>query len=131
MQSENKPQNMKKFFVMLALWFLTIVCVIVGTQLYAKHQGEKYTKTAVPYIKQVIPEISNWNPEITSALMAPEVLETIPADPFVRAMTWFSKLGAFQGMEEPVFKKLYDEEETDEDVDVEVPVVDEEESEEE
>jgi hypothetical protein len=45
--------------------------------------------------------------------MAPEVLKTIPEDRFVRAMTWFSELGALQSMEEPVFKKVYVEEEID------------------
>ena len=104
---------MKKFFILLSLWLLTIICVIVGSNLYEQHQGEAYTETAVPYIKRVIPEVSKWNPAITRKLMAPEVLETIPEDRFVRAMTWFSDLGALQSMEEPVFKKVYAEEEID------------------
>ena len=113
MQNEKRTQNMKKFFMMLAFWFLTIICVIVGSKLYVQHQGDEYSVSAVPYIKQVIPEVSKWDPAITRGLMAAEVLETIPDDRFVRAMTWFSKLGALKSMEEPVFKKLHSEEETD------------------
>jgi hypothetical protein len=113
MQNEKKTQNMKKFFIMLAFWFVTIISVVVGSKLYIEHQGKELSVTAVPYIKQVIPEVSKWDPAITRGLMAAEVLETIPDDRFVRAMTWFSKLGDLKSMEEPVFKKLHSEEETE------------------
>jgi hypothetical protein len=113
MPKETKTLNPKKLFIMLALWLLTIICVIVGVNLYEQHQGEVYSETAVPYIKRIIPEVSKWDPEIIRKLMAAEVLETIPEDRFVRAMIWFSDLGALKSMEEPEFKKVFSEQETE------------------
>jgi hypothetical protein len=113
MQIEKKPRSLKKFFIMLAIWFLTIVSIYVGSRIYEDNQGNQYTDTAVPFTKQVVTEISKWDPEITKKLMSPEILATIPEDRFVRAMTWFSKLGALQEMEEPEFEKLYIGEKTE------------------
>ncbi len=119
MEDEVKPHNLKKFFIMMVVWLLTIVSIIVGIKLYEKQEGAAYSDKAQPYIEQVIADISKWDPDITRRLMAPEVLETIPEERFVRAMTLFSKLGELQSMEEPVFKKLY----LDEPIDIGIETV--------
>lgn len=113
MQNEIKKQSFKKFFIMLGLWLLTIICIIVGINIYEKQQGGPYKAVATPYIEQAIEKISQWDPEITRALMAPEILDTIPEERLVRAMTLFSRLGPLLSMEEPEFEKLYSEGEGD------------------
>ena len=104
---ERKPESKKSlrtFFILLALWFVTIVTVIIGSIVYDRYQASEYTETAVPYIKQIIPIVSKWEPADIRELMVPEVSAEISEDKFTRTMVWFSKLGALQSMEEPDFQ---------------------------
>ncbi|MGD9019126.1 MAG: hypothetical protein PVF84_02690 [Desulfuromonadales bacterium] len=104
---------MKKYFVLIALWVVSIAAAVGGLEIYKSYQGQEFDKTAVPYIRQVIPEISTWDPETVKALMAPEVAATIPDEKFIRAMRFFSKLGALQSIDEPEFSEAHVDRETD------------------
>lgn len=104
---------MKKYFVLIALWVVGIATIVGGLEVYKNYQGADFDKTAIPYIQKVIPEISQWDPEIARALMAPEISATIPEDKFIRAMSFFSKLGALQSFGEPEFDRAHVEQETD------------------
>lgn len=108
-----KRQSLKKFFILLALWFVTIVAVIVGSIIYNLYQASEYSDIAVPYIKKVVAEVSNWDNATTRALMVPEVSEAIPEDKFTQTMLWFSKLGELQSMEEPEFQEVHSGGKTD------------------
>jgi hypothetical protein len=101
-----KKQPLKKFFILMAIWFVTIMAVFAGSVLYDQYQSSEYDAIAGPYIRGIIPEISKWNPAITKALMAPEVSATIPDENFDQAMAWFSRLGALQSMEAPEFDQV-------------------------
>lgn len=95
---------------MLGLWFIVIICSIVGFNLYNAHQkseqGLQFEATALPFVKQVIPVISEWDPKKIRQLLAPEFLETNPEDRFNRAILFFSKLGPLQSAEEPRFNEV-------------------------
>lgn len=97
---------------MIVLWLLTIAAVFAGSVLYGQYQASQYDATAGPYIKKVIPMISEWNPETAKALLSPEVAATIPEENFTEAMAWFSRLGALQSMQEPKFDKVHQEQKT-------------------
>ena len=104
---------MKKYFVLIALWVVCIVAVIVGIEFYKSYQGTEFDKTAIPYIREVIPEISTWDPETVRALMAPEIAANIPEEKFTRAMRFFSKLGALQSIDEPEFSQVNVDQDTE------------------
>lgn len=96
-------QSLKKFFFLLGTWFVVIVAVIGGSFLYDRYKTSEFDDRAVPYIKEVIPEISQWNPTKTKALMASEVAADISEEKFSQAMDLFSRLGQLQSVEEPKF----------------------------
>lgn len=96
-------QSLKKFFFLLGTWFVVIVAVIGGSFLYDRYKTSEFDDRAVPYIKEVIPEISQWNPTKTKALMASEVAADISEEKFAQAMDLFSRLGRLQSVEEPKF----------------------------
>ncbi|TNF49366.1 MAG: hypothetical protein EP304_04485 [Deltaproteobacteria bacterium] len=96
-------QSLKKFFFLLGTWFVVIVAVIGGSFLYDRYKTSEFDDRAVPYIKEVIPEISQWNPTKTKALMASEVAADISEEKFAQAMDLFSRLGQLQSVEEPKF----------------------------
>lgn len=88
---------------MLGAWFVVIVAVIGGSFLYDRYKTSDFDDRAVPYIQEVIPVISQWNPTKTKALMAAEVAATISEEKFAQAMELFSRLGQLQNIHEPKF----------------------------
>jgi hypothetical protein len=80
--------------------------VIIGSIVYDRYQASEYTDTALPYIRQIIPIVSKWEPAAIRELMVPEVSADISEDKFAQTMVWFSKLGALQSMEEPEFQEV-------------------------
>ena len=104
---------MKKYFVLIALWVVSIAAAVGGLEIYRSYQGVEFDKTAIPYIREVIPKISKWNPETARALMNQEISATIPDEKFTRAMRYFSKLGTLQGIDKPEFQEAHVDQETD------------------
>lgn len=108
-----KKQPLKKFFMLLILWFVTIVCVIGGSLIYDRYKTSDYDALAAPYINKIIPELSKWDPTTTRALMAPEVLSSIPEANIAQAMTLFSRLGALQSIDQTKFDEVHEVQESD------------------
>jgi hypothetical protein len=106
MPPEKKQKALKQFFTLMVIWLVTIIAVFAGSMLYDQHKASKYEAIAEPYIKRIIPELSQWDPAITKALMSSKVAATIPDENFTQAATLFSRLGALQSMEEPKFDKV-------------------------
>lgn len=98
-----KKQSLKKFFFLLGTWFVLVLAIIVGSALYDRYKTSEHDGQAVPYIKRVVPELSQWDPAKTKALMAVEIAQTIPDAQFEQAMNLFSKLGSLQEIDDPQF----------------------------
>ncbi len=113
MPSEIKKHPLKKFFMLMAIWFVAIMSVFAGSVLYDQYQSSEYDAIAGPYIRTIIPEISKWDPATTKALMAPEIAATISEENFTQAMAWFSKLGTLQSMQEPKFDQIHQDQQTE------------------
>jgi len=92
---------LKKFIVYVLFVFICAFSIFF----YIKHdQSSEYEATTIPYIHQVLPQISTWDPELTKEYMAPEVLERVTPADIEKLMTSLSKLGQFQGIDEIEFK---------------------------
>ena len=94
---------MKKLLKILGVVFVCLACIVGVFAGYFYIKSAKYEKTAVPYIKEKIPELSTWDPAVSKKYMAPEVLELIKDDELNKLMHWLSKLGRLKGIEEPQF----------------------------
>lgn len=103
---------MKKFFILLALWFVTIMSVFAGSFIYDQYKTSEYDDAAIAYIKAVIPELSKWDPATTKSLMPVDVSAKIPEENFIKAMTLFSRLGTLQSVNEPKFEETHTGEQT-------------------
>jgi len=103
---QGKKKSLKTFFILIIVWFITIAVVIISPFVYDRYQATKFTDTAVPYVKQIIPIVSKWDPVAIRELMVAEVSATISDDKFAQTMVWFSKLGALQSMAEPDFQAV-------------------------
>jgi len=94
-----------KFKIYLVIWAIAVVCGIGGVFYYKQHQADKYAATAVPYIKQVVPQISGWDPVVIRSLMSEDSLRNLPPGKFERIIEIFSQMGELQSMDEPVYKQ--------------------------
>jgi hypothetical protein len=97
---------------MLVMWFAAVLVIILSARVYSKLQSLDYDEVAVPYLMSIIPQISQWNPEATRALMVAEVSEAIPDEQFNRGIAMFSRLGELQSMSDPEFENVYRDQET-------------------
>ena len=88
---------------MLGIIFLSIITFFVAIGAYTYMKQSEYSKTAVPYIKEKIPELSTWDPVIAKKYLVPEVLAETNDDDLEKLMRWFSKLGRLKSIEEPQF----------------------------
>ena len=71
-----KKLDFKIFAMLLAGWFVVMVSVVIGVYVYKHKQAAEYDVLAVPYIKQVVPKLSQWDPGTTRELMAPEAFRS-------------------------------------------------------
>lgn len=96
---------MGKFKIYLVIWAIAVICAIGGVFYYKQYQADKYAATAVPYIKQVVPQISSWDPEVIRSLMSEDSLRNLAPGKFERIIEIFSQMGELQSMDEPVYKQ--------------------------
>lgn len=96
---------LKKIFKGLGIAILVIVVLFAGIFIWATVISSKYNETAIPYIENVMPELSKWDIEIAKQYMAPEVLESVSDEKFSKLMKFLSKIGSLKSIEEPQFQK--------------------------
>ncbi len=93
---------MKKF---IAYVIFVFVVGISSYLYYGSVQSSQYDGTAIPYIHQVLPEISTWDPETVKQLLAPEVLKTVTPENLNSILEELSKIGELQEIGEAKFKE--------------------------
>lgn len=106
---EKHPDKIKRFFLLLFAWVVAITAIIGGSFIYSAYQDSQYEETAVPYIREVLPQLAQWNVEKTRQLLAPEALKEIAPENLERAMRLFAQLGTLQKMGDPVFNEVFDD----------------------
>lgn len=88
-------------FVLLAI--VGSCAVLLG---YTSFKSGELEKTAVPYLRKVIPELTRWDMAAVKTYMAPEALKDMPDDKLAKLLVWESRLGHLQHMDEPRFTNL-------------------------
>lgn len=92
---------MKKFIIYVIFVF------VIGFSsyfIYGYMQAEKYNGTAIPYIAQVLPELSSWDVERVTPCMVPEVIKTISPEDLKRLLMSLSQIGDLQSIGDATFK---------------------------
>ncbi|MCK4503767.1 MAG: hypothetical protein KAU22_12095 [Desulfuromonadales bacterium] len=65
---------------------------------YGYYLSSKYADTAIPYMEEVLPQISTWDADIVRQYMAPEVLQTVTAENLKNLMAALSKIGELKSI---------------------------------
>jgi len=97
---------MKKILQIIGTIFLLVVASVVGLVSYSYFKAEEYNNTAVPFIKEKIPELSSWNSEVMQKYRAPSTLEISLDENLTQVTTRLTKLGELKSFEEPEFVNI-------------------------
>jgi len=91
----------KKFIIYVVFVFVTGFSAYFG---YYAVLSSRYDATAGPYIQEVLPAISQWNPDILKQYMAPEIAKTVTTEDLEALMGALAKIGSLQSIGEFSFK---------------------------
>lgn len=97
----------RKLFTLFVFVAIVAVSVIGSFRYFSDKKEAEFQTTAVPFIKQVIPKLSQWDPELSFSLMAPEALHKIPKDYFFKVVEAMAQLGSLEELQEPQFEEVY------------------------
>ncbi len=95
-------KDLNKFIIYAIFVFVTGFSAYFG---YGAYQSSQYDGTAIPYIQEVLPKISTWDPEIVKQCMAPEVLQNVTDENLKDIMEALAQIGELQSIGEMKFKK--------------------------
>ncbi|RLB69239.1 MAG: hypothetical protein DRH07_11110 [Deltaproteobacteria bacterium] len=95
-------KDLKKFIIYAIFVFITGFSAYFY---YGYYQSSQYDGTVIPYIQEVLPEISTWDPEIVKQYLAPAVLRTVTDEDLTKIMGALAKIGELQSIGEVKFKK--------------------------
>lgn len=97
----------RKLFYLFFFLAVVAASVIGGFHYHSAKKEAEFKNTAVPFIKDVIPKLSQWDPELSHSLMAPSALKKIPRDYFDKVVITMGRLGTLEELQEPVFEEVY------------------------
>ena len=95
-------KDLKKFVIYAIFVFITGFSAFFY---YGYYQSSKYDGTVVPYIQEMLPKLSTWDPVVVKQFMAPEVLKTVPDENLKNIMGALAQIGELQSIGEMKFKK--------------------------
>lgn len=90
-------------------FFLAVVAasVIGGFHYHSAQKEAEYGPRAVPFIKQAVPQLSQWDPDLSHSMMAPEALRKVSKEYFAKVVKTMAMLGTLEEMQEPQFAEVY------------------------
>ena len=96
----------KKILKWIGIFLFGFIVLFALLAAYMAYKQSEYNETALPYIKKVIPIISEWNPEKSRPLFVASTFDNVSDEDYSKLFNWFSKLGVLNSMDEPEFLKV-------------------------
>ena len=97
----------KKILIMICGLTCLGLSIVFGFKYYSGQKEAQYITTAVPYVKQAIPELSKWEPAVASKYMSEKFMQKTSKENFANIINALSRIGALQEMDEPIFEEIY------------------------
>ena len=95
-------KDLKKFIIYAIFVFVTGFSAFFY---YGYYQSSQYDGTVVPYIQEMLPKLSTWDPVIVKQFMASEVLGTVTDEDLKNIMGALAQIGELQSIDQMKFKK--------------------------
>lgn len=97
----------KKIFIMICVLITVAITIILSFRYYSDKKEAQYATTVVPFLRQVIPELSKWDPEVARNYMSAEFMKKTSDQRFAAALKSLSKVGELQDLGEPKFEEVF------------------------
>lgn len=94
---------MKKVLVPLVIALVVVPSAFFGVKAFNHYKSEQYAATAIPYIRQVVPEISRWDPALIKRYLSPASRAQTPDEKIDKIVHYLSRLGPLVQMGKPRF----------------------------
>jgi len=91
----------KKLIIYALFVISTAIAIYFG---YGYMQGKRFDPTVVPYVEQVVPQLSRWDVATTKALLDDEALRRVSDDDLKKMMDYLGRIGELQHLEKPRFR---------------------------
>lgn len=107
---------MKKFFKILGIIFAILIVVVIGLFITLESSKSDIDKTAKPYIKTNIEKIATWDYTKFDSLLTEEAKKSFQTEKGKKVLKFFSKLGKAISFEEPEFKYIQNNTNSNQDI---------------
>jgi len=91
----------KKLIIYALFVISTAIAIYFG---YGYVQGKRFDPKVVPYVEQVVPQLSRWDVATTKALLDEEALRRVSDDDLKKMMDYLARIGELESTEKPLFK---------------------------
>ncbi|MBU1311478.1 MAG: hypothetical protein KKE30_18305 [Gammaproteobacteria bacterium] len=97
----------KKVLCVTIIGVLVVIGILIGTSVLSGaskgYRSAQYEKTAIPYIKTVVPQMSKWDLELYKSFLWEKARRSEYDESFKKIVSRYSKIGALRNIEEPQF----------------------------
>ena len=97
---------LKRGLKWIGIFVAGLVILFVLVAVYTGYISAQYRETAVPYIEQVIPIISEWNADKARPHFTSQTFENTSEEDFQKLFHWLSKMGELLSLGEPAFSNV-------------------------
>jgi hypothetical protein len=96
----------KRILKWIGIFVSGLVILFVLAAVYSGYKSTQYDETAIPYIEQVIPIISEWDVDQARSYFTSKALENTSEEDFQKLFRWLSKMGKLLSLGEPQFSNV-------------------------
>jgi hypothetical protein len=93
----------KKILKIIGVLFLILVAIVS----YTSYKYHEYDKTAIPYIKDIIPIFSTWDAEKTKKYWSKTALNATTEEDYIKLFKMYRKLGTLKSIENPQSTNIF------------------------
>ena len=97
---------LKRILKWIGIFVAGLVILFVLVAVYTGYISAQYNETAVPYIEQAIPIISEWDADKARPYFTSNALEKTSEEDFQKLFHWLSKMGELLSFGEPGFSNV-------------------------
>ncbi len=96
----------KRIFKWIGIAILILILLFVAVGFWSWKAQSDYELTAVPYLREVIPEMTEWNPDVFWKHYPSEVIKDTNREQHDKIVHIMSRLGEMTSMDAPEFRNV-------------------------
>jgi len=96
----------KRILKWIGIFLAGLIILILLAGIFAGYKSAQYEETAVPYLKEVVPIISQWDAESSRVYFSPAALKEVSEEDYQKLFSFLSRMGGLLALGDPVFHNV-------------------------